>query len=138
MLKQKQKTVKKEQNNSLKDLLAYLDKNLSQEERILVFNKLNQSLNVFPIDDVIKFRQDGAFLINGKQLTLEQFQNFRQSIDALKTNFAFQVIADQILYKAIAIGIHQGLSPDQIIFSKSSIWFIQEFRNLLEKLDTLN
>lgn len=134
MSKQKQKVV----NKTLKELLDYLDKDLSQQERILVFNKLNQSLNIFPIDDVVKFRQDGAFLINGKQLTLEQFQNFRQAIDALKNNFAFQIIADQILYKAIAIGIHQGLSPDQIIYSKSCIWFIQQFKDLLEKFDTLN
>lgn len=131
----KQKQVKR---SSLKDLLKALDKDLSQEERILVFTHLNKSLKTFPLEDVIKFRKDGAILINGKTLTIEQFQNFRQSVNALKSNFAFHVIADQLLYKAIATGVHQCLTPDQVIFSKATIWFIQEYKKLLETLDTLN
>ena len=131
----KRKQVKQ---SSLKQLLTALDKDLSQEERILVFAQLNKSLKTFPLEDVIKFRKDGALLINGRTLTLEQFQNFRGSIDALKSNYAFQVIADQLLFKAIAMGLHQCLTPDQIIFSKSTVWFIQEYKKLLESLDTLN
>lgn len=130
----KRKVVKK---GSLQDLLKALDKDLSQDERILVFTQLNKSLKTFPIEDVIKFRKDGAILINGKTLTLEQLQHFRNSVDALKANYAFQIIADQILFKAIAIGIHQCNTPDQVIFSKSAVWFIQEFKKFLEALDVV-
>lgn len=134
MLKQKQKVVNK---SSLKNLLSKLDTNLSQEERILALNWLNKSLNNFPLEDVIRFRNDGAVLANGKAMSVEQMVSFRESLSALKSNFAFQIIADQILFLAISEGIHKGLNTDQIMFSKSAIWFIQKFKEVLEKLDTL-
>tara|TARA_R110000868_G_C10971076_1_gene769959 strand:+ start:9048 stop:9455 length:408 start_codon:yes stop_codon:yes gene_type:complete len=134
MSAQKSKIVKK---SNLKDLLSELDTNLSQEERLLALNWLNKSLNTFPLEDVIKYRQDGALLANGKALSIEQMVSFRESLTALKSNFAFQIIADQILFLAISEGIHKGLNTDMIMFSKSAIWFIQKFKEVLDKLDVL-
>lgn len=128
--------VKDKKSITIKQVIEFLEsKDLSQEERILVFNYLNKSLNTFPINDVILFRKDGALLYNGLEMTLEQVQNFKQSIDTLKNNAAFKIIGDQVLFKAIQTGVHLGLSTDQIIFSKAAIWFIQQFREQIEIFD---
>ena len=75
----------KKPKKTVKEFLLYLDKNkLTQEERILLFNCLNKSLNTFPINDVIVFRKDGALLYNGVEMTLEQVQNFKQSVPLSK------------------------------------------------------
>jgi len=126
----------KKPKKTVKDFLSYLDKTtLTQEERILLFNHLNKSLNTFPINDVIVFRKDGALLYNGVEMTLEQVQNFKQSVASIKDNPAFRIICDQVLFKAIQTGIHLGLSTDQIIFSKAAIYFITQFREQVEMFD---
>lgn len=122
----------------LKELLNYLENNnLSQEERLLVLNYMNKSLNTFPLEDIITITKQGGILANGKEMTLEQLQSFKQSVDALGDNGAFRMIADQILFKAIAIGVHTGLNTDQIMFSKTAIWFIQQFKEYIDSLKKL-
>lgn len=122
----------------LKELLNYLENNnLSQEERLLVLNYMNKSLNTFPLEDIITITKQGGILANGKEMALEQLQSFKQSVDALGDNGAFKMIADQILFKAIAIGVHTGLNTDQIMFSKTAIWFIQQFKEYIDSLKRL-
>lgn len=129
---------KSKKSITIKQVIDFLEsKDLSQAERILGFNHLNRALNTFPLNDVVTFRKDGAVLYNGLPLSLEQVQNFKQSVTTLKDNAAFRIIGDQILFKAIQTGIHLGLSTDQIIFSKSAIWFIQQFKEQIELFDKL-
>ena len=123
---------------SFKELISYLDNNtLSQEERILVLNHMNKALNTFPLEDIITITKQGGILANGKEMTLEQLQSFKQSVDTLGDNGAFRMIADQILFKAIAVGVHTGLNTDQIMFSKTAIWFIQQFKEYIDSLKKL-
>lgn len=129
---------KKKQDNFKKLVKTLQTKKLSQEERILLFNYLNKSLNIFPINDVVVFRKDGALLYNGVEMSLEQVQNFKQSVRSIKDNPAFRVITDQILFKAIQTGVHLGLSTDQIIFSKAAIYFITQFKEQIDLFDKLN
>ena len=136
----KDKIIKTKSKNSItiRQVIEFLEsKTLSPEERILAFNHLNKSLNTFPLNDVILFRKDGALLYNGLALSLEQVQNFKQSVTTLKDNAAFRIIGDQILFKAIQTGIHLGHSTDQIIFSKAAVWFIQQFKEQIELFDKL-
>jgi len=120
---------------TIKQVLELLEsKTLSQEERILILNYLNKGINTFPLDDLILFRQDGAMLYNGNELPLEQMQNFKQSADALKNNLAFKIICDQVMFKAIKVGIHESKNIDEVIFSKTAIYFVDLFKKNLQKI----
>lgn len=119
-----------------KQALDYLDKNtLTEDEHIRLLSILTRSINAFPIDDIIKLHPDGSTLINGQKLTLEETVNFRQGISALRDNFAFKVLGDQILYEAVKWGVHTGDTKERIIFSKTAIWFISKFKEFIVKFD---
>src|SRR5258708_3720202 len=119
-----------------KKALDYLENNeLSREEHLRLLGILNKSINSFPLEDVVQFTQDGATLVNGRKLNLEETVNFRQGISAIRDNWAFKLLADQVLFLAITHGIHYGDGVDKIMFSKTAIWFITQFRKFLEKFD---
>lgn len=136
-MEKKSKVTKIKDKNpiTIKQVLELLEsKTLSQEERILILNYLNKGINTFPLDDLILFRQDGAMLYNGNELPLEQMQNFKQSADALKNNLAFKIICDQVMFKAIKVGIHESKNIDEVIFSKTAIYFVDLFKKNLQKI----
>ena len=119
-----------------KRALDYLEKNeLSQQEQIRLLGILTKQINTFPLEDVIKVTPEGATLANGQELTLEELLKFRQGISALRDNWAFQLLGDQILYLAIQHGVHFGDTVEKVYFSKASIYFISKFRELISQFD---
>jgi len=122
--------------NKATKALDYLEKNeLTQQEQLRLLGILNKRLNAFPLDNVIVTTQQGATLANGQELTIEELVKFRQGISALRDNWAFQLLGDQILYLAIQHGIHFGDTVEKLMFSKSSIYFISKFRELINTFD---
>jgi len=119
-----------------KKALDYLESNdLTQEEHLRLLGILNKNLNSFPISSVITLSQDGGYLANGQKLTIDEVVKFRQGISALRDNWAFQLLGDQILFEAIKIGVHHGDTPSQMMFSKTAIYFIQKFREFITDYD---
>lgn len=108
---------------------------LSQEEHLELLNIVNRQLNSFPIGEVIQTTLDGATLANGQKLTIDEVVKFRQGVSSLRDNWAFQLLADQILFEAIKWGVHTGDSTDKIMFSKTAIYFIQKFREYIKRFD---
>lgn len=108
---------------------------LSKEEHLELLNVVNKQINSFPISEVIQFTVDGATLANGQKLTIEEVVKFRQGVSSLRDNWAFQLLADQILFEAIKHGVHYGDNPDKIMFSKTAIYFIQKFREFIKTFD---
>lgn len=108
---------------------------LSKEEHLELLNVVNKQINSFPISEVIQFTVDGATLANGQKLTIEEVVKFRQGVSSLRDNWAFQLLADQILFEAIKHGVHYGDNPDKIMFSKTAIYFIQKFRKFIKTFD---
>lgn len=108
---------------------------LSQEEHLELLNIVNKQLNSFPIGEVIQTTLDGATLANGQKLTIDEVVKFRQGVSALRDNWAFQLLGDQILFDAIKWGIHNGDSTDRMMFSKTAIYFIQKFREYIKTFD---
>ncbi len=116
--------------------IKYLErKDLSQAEHLSLLNLVNKQTNAFPIDNVIKLSPDGGVLANGRKLTMDEVIKFRQGISALRDNWAFQLLGDQIFYEAIKWGIHTGDTTDKMMFSKTSIWFITKFREYTASFD---
>ena len=108
---------------------------LSQEEHLELLNIVNKQINSFPVGEVIQSTVDGAILANGQKLTIEEVVKFRQGISSLRDNWAFQLLADQIHFEAIKHGVHYGDNTDKIMFSKTAIYFIQKFRELIKTFD---
>ncbi len=108
---------------------------LSQQEQIRLLGILTKQINAFPLENVITTTQTGATLANGRELNLEEVVKFRQGISALRDNWAFQLLGDQILYEAIKWGVHNGDTTDRIMFSKTAIWFITKFRGFITQFD---
>ena len=119
-----------------KKALDYIENNeLSQVEQIRLLGILTKQINAFPLENVVTITQTGATLANGREMTLDEVVKFRQGISALRDNWAFQLLADQILYLAIQHGVHFGDSVEKIYFSKASIYFISKFRELISSFD---
>lgn len=115
-------------------LYALKTKRLSGEQKAKVTSALLDNLLTIPITDIIKFEPNGQILIDGKPLDMERAQTFRESCQALHGSMARKVIEEQIKYKAIKMGIHDGLTPDMIVFSKAALWVISEENKLLSTL----
>jgi len=119
-----------------KEALSYLEENeLSPREHIRLLGILNKSINTFPLQGAITVTQDGGYTANGQKLTLDEVVKFRQGISALRNNWAFQLLGDQILFEAIKTGVHHGDTPEKIMFSKTAIYFISKFREYITAFD---
>ena len=119
-----------------KQALDYLEENeLSPVEHLRLLGILTKSINSFPLENVLTTTTQGATCANGRELTMEELVKFRQSISALRDNWAFQLLADQILYLAIKIGIHEGHTTERLMFSKSVIYFLTKMKELIVTFD---
>jgi len=122
-----------------KEVFDWLETNvLTQEQHIRLLGILNQSLNAFPIAEVVQNTTDGIVLVNGRQLNLDETLKFRQGISALRDNWAFQLFGDQVLYNAIKYGVHFGKDQESIVFSRCAIWFVTQFKEYITKFDFNN
>ena len=93
-------------------------------DRTRIINALLGSINALPIKDAISFTLDGTLLIRGNKADLDQAQKIKQSADALKDNYFHKLLHEQVLHEANLIGLHKGLTPEDILFSKAAIWAI--------------
>lgn len=106
---------------------------LSGEQKAFVTSALLANLNAFPIRDIIKIDDSGNLIVHGRTLDTEQRLALRESGANLKASLARQLVHDQMTFKAINLGIHNGLSTDAIIFSKAALWVIQEENALIDQ-----
>ena len=119
--------------------LDYLEENaLTPDEHLRLLGILNKQINAFPLENVVFINNQGSTCANGRELTLEETVKFRQSISALRDNWGFQLLADQILFEAIKIGIHEGHTTERMMFSKSVIYFLTKMKELIIKFDINN
>ena len=113
-------------------------KNLKGEDKALIVTALLENIDALPLRDAIKFDADGTLLVRGRKLELEQAQALKGATEALKTNYARQLIQEQLLYEANKIALHQGLTPEMIQFAKAVVWNLQNEELLLNKLNEGN
>lgn len=121
-----------------KDVQEYLASHkLTREQRVELLNYFNKEINAFPIDNCVVIQPTGLILANGKQMTLEQRESFLQGAHALLSNQAFNLIADQITYQAMKVGIHDATEMDHLYFSKTALYFVDLFKKYLQNLEKL-
>lgn len=111
-------------------------KNLSGESKALIMSALLDSVKALPIRKVISFRTDGTILIRGKILEKTDALNLLESAQMLSRNTFRKTLHEHIDFMAIEIGVHQGLTPEMIMFSKAAIWIHEQEREILSKIVT--
>lgn len=116
----------------IKILLKLL--NAKGENKTFIISELLDKVDIIPIKSIVDFSPEGV-KINGRILDFEQAQLLKDSTKSLKDNYARRVINEQLTYNAIQMGVHQGLNPEMIMFSKSILWLIQEENKLISKID---
>jgi len=106
--------------------------NLDQEDQMKITTALIDNIGLLPVSAIITHDDNGQLYVSGKKITTEQAVRLRQSAMALKDNYARRIFRDQIAFLAIEMGVHKGLTPDLIMFSKASLWYVQEENKLIE------
>lgn len=121
--------------NSVKQYLETHE--LTREQRIDLLNYFNKQINAFPVEDCLVIQPTGMILANGKQMTLEERESFLQGARALLSNSAFNLIADQVVYQSMKVGMQDATEMDHLYFGKTAMYFIDLFKKYLQKLEKL-
>lgn len=123
----------------LKHLIAkftiWLLKNnkITGEDKTLVIASLLDNIDALPIHEVIKFSENGI-VINGNQIEPDVAIKLRESAVALRDSYARKTIHNQMTYEAIKMGVHTGLNPEMIMFSKAALWYQQQEDKIIASL----
>ena len=120
----------------LTNLIVWAMRNtrFSLEDRTKCVTALLDKLNFVPYKDIIERDDVGKTVINGRVLDLEMARQIRESAKALLDNQCRKIVKDQVAFKAVNIGVHNGDTPDKIIWSRVALWIYQQEEELLEKL----
>ncbi len=99
---------------------------LTNENRQLLTTVLLDRLGALPLRAKVVIDDVNRIFIDGKPLTLESAKLMYNGSQSLLKNFARNVVREQVTYMAIQKGVHENTSPEQGLFAKAALWFIQE------------
>lgn len=108
---------------------------LSLQDKTLLTAALLEKLYALPVKDMIVFEADGTMQIKGRKVEMQDAILLKQGAKALRDNFTRRVLREQMAFEAINLGVHKGLTPEMIMFSKAILYTMQEEDKLLQKLD---
>ena len=109
-------------------------KDISIEDKTFLTAAILQNLHALPIRSIINFNEQGTLLIQGKALEMDQVKQIRESAVAGLRSVARKLIRDQISFEAIKKGVHEGMTPEQVLFSKAVLWWGEQEELLYHSL----
>lgn len=115
-----------------------LKQHLSLEEKNLLINTLLDKLAMLPVRSIIETSDDGSLIIRGKKLDMEEQNLIHESAMSLKTNRAFGLIQDEILYIAMTYAVNGVTNLDQLYCAKMAVWWGQNEHRLVKLLSEKN
>lgn len=107
---------------------------LPTEDRSYLSTFLLENLGALPIRDIISYSREGSLAVNGHPLNVDQARDLRESARGAKNNSALKLIREQVLYAAIATGVHKLERVEQSFFLRAAIWFGQQEEYFLSLL----
>lgn len=99
---------------------------LTNESRQLLTSALLAKLGALPLRARIVVDKSGQIFVDEKQLTLEAARQLHDTSISMQKNFARRFVREQVTYMAIHKGVHENASPEQGLFAKAALWFLQE------------
>jgi len=123
-------------NNLITKLVLWSlkSKKITGDNKTKITNLLLENIGTLPTQRLITFDQYGTLLLNGKHLELEQIMRFKQGAMALQDNEVRKVLHQSLKAMAVEMGVHNGLTPETIMFSKAWLYAIQEEDKLIAQL----
>lgn len=109
---------------------------LTIQDRTALTNVLLDKLQAFPSKDVLTIGENGRLVVGEREVDIDVARKLRQGADAALENSALKVIRDQIAVRAIAMGIHNGDTPEKLFFGRAALWYHQQLDELLKLLAT--
>lgn len=109
-------------------------KRITGDNRVEILNAILKNFNAVQVRNVISYDSQGMLLLRGKKVSLEEAEYLITSALALKDNPARKVIRDEIAFEAIKIGVHNGMNPEMIQFSKAALWWGEQEEKIINLL----
>lgn|SRR3990167_175979 len=107
--------------------------NLTLENRVLLTTALLDELKAIPATDIIKFTEQGI-VVNDRLLDLEGARLLRESAKATMDSQARKFVQEQVNLRAVTLGVHNGDTPEKLMFARAAIWQGQQQEELLKIL----
>lgn len=107
--------------------------NLPLEDKSALLSAIQDKLKILPLEDSLII-EPNKITIRGNVLDIDQIIKFKDSCMALKENYAFNVIREQVKYLAVNLGIYKSTSMEDLIFYKAALFNINQEDLLLDKI----
>lgn len=104
------------------------------ETKILLTNAILKEVNALPIQSIMSFTKQGTLLLNGKPLDKDKALIIQESARITLHSQARRIIQDRVNWLAVNLAVHQGTTPETILFAKAAIWFGQEENKLYKQI----
>lgn len=101
-------------------------KSLDMEERQILTAMLLEKLGALPLHAKIRVDKTGRVVVNGRSLDLDAATRLQQAAASMQTNAARSLVRETVTFMAVMEGVHKAHVPDQMLFSKAALWFLQE------------
>jgi len=98
----------------------------SLKERTKLVTALLDKLNFIPYKDIIEIDQQGRIMINGQSLPLEKAIQIKESAKAVLDNQCRNLVREQVAFKAVTMGVHNGTMPEQLYWCRTALWIYQQ------------
>lgn len=99
---------------------------ISVQDRTLLTSCLLDKLGGFPMSDILGIDENGQLLVRGKRVDASQALILRRSARRLLREPSRKLVHDQVTFKAVTMGVHQGDTPEKVLFSKVALWWGQQ------------
>ena len=106
----------------------------SLENRTKCTTALLNKLNFIPYIDIIKVDTKGRTVVNGRPLDLEKSKQLREHAKVMLDNPTRNLVREQVAFKAVNIGVHNGDTPEKLYFSRVALWIYQKEDELYHTL----
>ena len=115
-------------------LLKWLLRTPNNEMRARILSTALEEIGAFPARAIINVSIDGTISVNGKPVDFEYAMAIRASAKAIKESIAWNFVREQTAFAAVNIGVHNGDTPEKVIFSRAALWWSQQQQELFDSL----
>lgn len=107
---------------------------LSTQDKSACVAALLENMHALPLQNKMSFNEQGTLVISGSPVEYAVAAKLRESAKAMLDSYARKLVMEQVTFMAVNLGIHQGTSPEQILFAKAALWHGQEEEKLYRAL----
>ena len=115
-------------------LIILKRKDLPLEDKTALSTALLENFDIRQFTDVLKIDEQGNVLVNGKSVDMELARKMRESAKYTLDSTVRKLVRDQVDILAINLGVHNGDTPEKILFSRTALWWGQQEDELYKLL----